>query len=328
MTFDWKGARWVWALSALALAGCNQSPEDFCKSKVEQVCQVAAGCCSSSAKFDDTACAVQASEGCEKTFQVEKVHAGDVVFDSGAADTCYGSIETCDDLQGKTQPTLDRIKACNNVLTGYRPAGAGCEDSTQCKKDGGDYPTCYGFNGNKLCAKAVLSDDACSFSLDTLELHVCGPDKYCDIPTKTPDAGQPPTKQGLEFSGTCKPYPGQGEKCAMTGQQACADGLYCKGGACEAQKGMGEACMGFGDECKDGLQCQPNGGMGGVCTSLETDGPYCYKPPVCGDGFCDAPLEDPQSCSKDCGKGGNNCGDGVCDPEETPETCPLDCAKP
>ncbi|MDY6974404.1 MAG: hypothetical protein SV775_19135, partial [Thermodesulfobacteriota bacterium] len=45
----------------------------------------------------------------------------------------------------------------------------------------------------------------------------------------------------------------------------------------------------------------------------------------CGDGICD-PDEDPQSCPQDCGTQGF-CGDGVCDQAigEDPITCPLDC---
>jgi len=47
---------------------------------------------------------------------------------------------------------------------------------------------------------------------------------------------------------------------------------------------------------------------------------------VCGDGKCD-PTESPQTCAVDCGvtPGGSMCADGTCDANESAKTCPMDC---
>lgn len=49
------------------------------------------------------------------------------------------------------------------------------------------------------------------------------------------------------------------------------------------------------------------------------------SPPVCGDGTCTAPFEDPNRCCEDCGA----CGDGVCCSAkgETEITCNNDCGR-
>lgn len=145
----------------------------------------------------------------------------------------------------------------------------------------------------------------------------------------------------------------------------CNDGLYCNGtetcadGACQAGRPPacddGEFCTGteFCDEVND--TCASTGdpcGSGTVCTeATET----CDLP-NCGNGLCDE-GEDCTTCSADCdsGAGGGTCGacfkgkcdgvchpvkegpecadcapswccgDGVCEGDETVDTCPLDC---
>ncbi|MFH2009483.1 MAG: hypothetical protein ABI333_23020 [bacterium] len=46
------------------------------------------------------------------------------------------------------------------------------------------------------------------------------------------------------------------------------------------------------------------------------------EPPSCGDGVC-APSESPQSCAADCAVA--SCGDGQCDAWESVSSCPSDC---
>ncbi len=46
-------------------------------------------------------------------------------------------------------------------------------------------------------------------------------------------------------------------------------------------------------------------------------------PPYCGDGACNGD-ETPETCPEDCGAQ-PYCGDDICNGEETPETCPEDC---
>lgn len=47
--------------------------------------------------------------------------------------------------------------------------------------------------------------------------------------------------------------------------------------------------------------------------------------PRCGDGACNAFLEDCRLCSADCGACAGTCGDFVCDPSESKAMCPGDC---
>lgn len=315
-------------MCALGALGCYTDPEDFCKSKVESVCNVLAGCCNSKSTFDMEDCKLSGSSSCMSAYNVQGVHAGDIVFDPGAADSCIGSINSCDDLTTASKATDDRVKACGNALTGYRPAGSACGSSSDCAKDGGDFPYCY---QNTICAKAVFSQDTCGFSLENYEFHTCVSGKYCDPDEKKFDPAAPPTAQSLEFTGTCKAYPGKGGKCVPDGNQpiACAEGYYCdynqmdpKLSVCAAQKGAGAACN-FDGACKADLACLP-GPMGdAVCTETkaqEVNGPYCFVPAKCGDGVC-ADGES-ASCPQDCVQ----CGDGVCDTNANePASCPIDC---
>lgn len=315
-------------MCALGALGCYTDPEDFCQSKVEQICNVLEGCCTSKSKFDMEECKLSISASCNNSYNVAGVHAGEVVFDPGAADSCAGSIDSCDDIAGASKLTDDRVKACGNVLTGFRPAGSACGGNSDCAKDGGDFPVCY---QGTLCAKAILAQDTCGFSLENYELRSCVQGKYCDVADKTYSPSDPPTAQALEFTGTCKDYPGKGGKCVLADNKTipCADGLYCAfdfmdptASTCAARKGAGAACN-DDNECKTDLFCISNGMGMSVCTDVgaqAADGPFCFVPAKCGDGVC-ANGED-NTCPQDC----TQCGDGTCDVNGgEPATCPNDC---
>lgn len=349
MKLGWMSGRLSAVVFAFGFLGCNQDPEDFCNSKVEEICKAVEGCCNSKSKFDMEDCRLSISQSCNGALDVEAVHAGDVVFDSGAASSCFPTIDSCDDITAQASPTDDQYKACNNMITGYRPAGAACGDSAQCAKDGGDFPVCY---AGKLCAKGIVSQDECGFSLETNELRVCTQGKYCDVDDKTFAPKDPPTPQELEFSGACKDYPGKNGKCLPDGMTpiACAEGYYCqfdladpKASTCQALKSKGQECD--GGNCKSGLTCEyDNATMKQTCVAVETNGPYCFTPPTCGDNICNDPAEDSGNCPEDCGaapgcgdgqcdfNGGEPatcpedcCGDGFCDPGETAQICAADC---
>lgn len=49
--------------------------------------------------------------------------------------------------------------------------------------------------------------------------------------------------------------------------------------------------------------------------------------PYCGDGVCEPP-ETPENCPEDCPSGEPYCGDGTCDPGENQYNCPEDCGYP
>src|SRR6185369_5954356 len=93
---------------------------------------------------------------------------------------------------------FDRNAACHNMITGSRPAGAGCNSSDECES-GGEYSACYGGlfggGGEGVCAEIVIADDKkCGFSFETGELRVCPDGTFCDISTVEPDASAPPSK--------------------------------------------------------------------------------------------------------------------------------------
>jgi len=65
------------------------------------------------------------------------------------------------------------------------------------------------------------------------------------------------------------------------------------------------------------------------CTPLcSPDSPASCAGPHCGDGVADGvadPFEDCRLCPADVGPCTGECGDYVCDPNESSATCPLDC---
>lgn len=316
------------ALFLPVFASCSHSPEGFCESWVEETCQAVTGCCDSDEKFDLEECRIALSSSCQQKVDVEKIHSGEHVFDQGAAKDCLGQIETCDDAAKVQKKTFEHDRACGLVITGFRPLGAACGSSDECQK-AGEYATCYtgiAASGNGgICAAVVLDDKkTCSFSFDTNELHVCPDQTYCDLSDLKPNPSDPPSTRAFVYSAPCKSYPAAGEKC--NNGVPCADGLYCKasgtGSVCTQRKAAGTSCTSQ-NECADGLSCLPDadGGVGTKCTKA-TNGLYCFTPPRCGDGNCDS-NETPTSCPKDCG-GGAVCGDGHCDLGET-VACPQDC---
>jgi len=98
----------------------------------------------------------------------------------------------------------------------------------------------------------------------------------------------------------------------------------CGNGICEEYEFYFNSC-GDCDSCGDGVcdewenpfDCPDD------CTGFPF---YLYGDIVCGDGICDYPFEDHDSCHHDCFYG-NLCGDDFCDPFEF-VTCPYDCPHP
>jgi hypothetical protein len=312
----------------LAAASCSKSPEGFCPGWAEDNCQVLSKCCTSDRKFDMQACLLSLSDICQSQVDVEAVHAGDEVFDKGAASTCLGALESCPSTATAAE-TWDHKAACSNMLTGFRPLGAACDKSTQCAK-AGEWAECWkggGTNNSGVCAKVVRDDKACSFTFDSQELHLCDEGLYCDLTGFTPNSADPPTDQAFEFAGTCKPPIAVGKPCGDNQYVPCAKGLYCayttgSTGACTARKSKGSTCN-SSNECADGLTCDYSGSGESTCQDATTSSNYCYVPSVCGDGHCDTD-ETASSCPQDCGGTPTNdcftcaCSDSASD---TPPGC-------
>lgn len=318
------------ALALLGTAGCDSAPESFCSGWVSDTCDAIAGCCKGGAKYDRGLCVVELSSYCEEATRVEDVHAGGIVFDSGAASDCFPSVDSCEDVGTANDPTFEQSLACNRMISGFRPVGAACQDDDQCVV-AGEYGACYqggGGLGGGICAEVEIAEGSCGFDVETNILTVCGDQQYCDVSAWVPDASKSPAVQAFEIKGTCKPFLDVGSVCEGAGVDIpCKKGLYCDFGGggpdavCQQEKGAGELCN-SSNECQPDLDCDFNG-TDFVCmvTTVQEGGPFCYVPPVCGDGVCG--FGENQSCAQDCGQQGF-CGDLICEGNE-PEFCPEDC---
>lgn len=311
---SWGG--WIAVGAILAASSCSKSPEGFCPGWAEDNCAVLTGCCAADHKFDKEACVLSLSDLCQSQVDVEAVHAGDEVFDKGAASTCLGALEACPTPSSAAE-TFDHKAACMNMVTGFRPVGAACDKSTQCAKTG-EWGQCYmGLaSGNTgVCAKVVRDDKVCSFTFDSLELHMCSDGLYCDLTGFSPNSADPPTDRAFQFAGTCKPPIAAGGVCGQNDYLPCAAGLYCAyttggAGACAPRKTKGSTCN-SAIECADGLTCDSSGTGGSTCQDGTTTSAYCYAPTVCGDGHCDSD-ETASSCPQDCGGSPSDCYTCAC----------------
>jgi hypothetical protein len=328
----WAGISLLFA-SVLTTGACSKSAEGFCQSWVEDTCKAIAGCCKAGKTYDEDECRLELSKSCLDTVDLEQIHSGERVFNAGAASECLGSVEKCADLDalGTNNLTYDRAKACKNIVTGFREPGSACSSDKECQQSG-EFAFCYEpGNGTGVCVNVVLDDAKCSFSFENNELHICPEGKYCDNAGFKPPASASPTSQEFEFSASCKPDVGAGGKCVDGDGHGlpCAKGLYCDttgatNATCKQRKAAGTACN-FSQECAEGLTCDANpSGNGETCQAASANGPFCFSPPVCGDGSCNG-NETPTSCPKDC-NGGGGCGDGFCDVSAGESAfCPEDC---
>lgn len=310
-------------LFAAAAPGCAQAPEDFCKDWAAKTCETLSGCCVDGATFDGNGCSVGLTKACEDALDTEGVHSGEVVFDPGAASACYRTLASCDDIDGFATPDDEVTKACGRMITGHRPPGSGCSSDSECEM-AGDFPLCH----DGVCAKGIIATDhVCSFSFDTLELHVCPAGEHCDTSGLDYDPQASPSHNQWEFSAPCVAPLGQGAACVDQNGDSlgdCAQGLFCdydfqtpENSTCTPTLPEGADCS-MGGVCGAGLSCQ--GGGNATCQKVQR--PYCWSPPVCGDGSCDD--GEFQSCPQDCG-GGGFCGDAFCDIDEDDVSCPEDC---
>src|SRR5262245_28747867 len=102
------------ALFLPLFSSCSHSPEGLCDGWAADTCQALTGCCQNGANFDPDGCKIALTESCQQQFNVEKIHAGEVIFSSGAAGDCLGTIETCDDVAKVGKQSFEHDKACAN----------------------------------------------------------------------------------------------------------------------------------------------------------------------------------------------------------------------
>lgn len=327
------------AFFALALAGaCSskddnaerdeelQSAEDFCAESVATTCAALAGCCANGTKFDAFECKRVNLATCFEAVGIKEVHSGAFKFDREAAARCLTPITSCPSAQSASkEPSQAEMIACNSVLTGFAPLGAGCTSSSDCAAVGeGAYPSCFrpaGSSVGGVCAKTMYSTDgSCGFFADSLEHRLCPEDKQCHIPLSAIPSADAQGKARFDIRGTCKPLAQVGQPCGPSeagDYLECAKGLNCKytgttQSVCAQPLTKGQACS-SSEECATALWCNPQTGL---CDDLpdspKQDGAYCYAASTAGDGG----LGDGGNCSPEnaaC-SAGTDCCSGVCDP--------------
>ncbi len=241
--------------------------------------------------------------------------------DTGPCQPCNPPDGNCDTLLGETCVTCPQDctddPCCGDGTCEAAETPSSCpQDCTSCKLSGGN---------------CDINSDCCS--------NICSLGTCADSP--------PACKPFLE-SGLCSPL----SLCTCTSPADCCSGS-CLGGYCR--------CVNDRSACTDSFQCCPGSiCLGGVCTSCGNSaceseyGENCQTCPqdccecgiggttvtayfgipglitfYCGDGTCNRPFEDGDSCPSDCPIF-SYCGDGFCANDngrnkETYSTCPADC---
>jgi hypothetical protein len=250
-------------------------------------------------------------------------------MDCGSSDPCAtlpngatctdGNACTAESCQnGKCQPmpmSCDDGNAC--TMDACSPAagcmhmvndGMACEDGNGCTQ--GDTCTASVCTaGSNVCSACVTSEDCNDNNPCTTE--VCGGDNVCKITFST---------GGLVCSdgNACT----QGDLCNGSGQcngmpLMCDDGNVCTSDMCDPQIGCTAVGIADGTTCTTGDLCSASACEASSCTVVQN---LCTGD--CGNGICD-PAETNQSCPKDCAPA--MCGNGVCEAGENSANCPPDC---
>ncbi len=192
----------------------------------------------------------------------------------------------------------------------------------------------------------------------------------CEGVTCQPSARTCPDGYQASCTNTCNPDTGQCSTCtpSCSGHtEYCGDGICNRnetssscsqdcgspggggggGGSANCTAGQTRQCGSDVGECSYGTEtCQSNstwgsctgsvGPHGEACNGRDddcdgvVDENVCPGGDLCGDGFCNG-NETSTSCPQDCSGNQTNqtyCGDGVCNGDETKSTCPQDCGSP
>lgn len=195
--------------------------------------------------------------------------------------------------------------------------------------DGGTVPggSCAGICGKYVQKAGCHCDNQCQQYGDCCgdyqSLCTGGPGKACG--NGKCDQGE--TSQSCPQD--CPPDPGEvvsciadkcpGEMKQCKNDKACASVIAC------VEKCNSNECA---NACAKGMdQQQLQQALGPILACGQKVGcvPGAPPQPVCGDGQCN-PGETPDNCPKDCGAPTKKyCGDGLCDATESATSCPADC---
>jgi hypothetical protein len=204
-----------------------------------------------------------------------------VTYDANAAAKCLEQVKALPKTCGALLPTgtvdapsgaLHLIDPCQSVYVGTKAVGEGCTSSLECAPNDKHFAYCN--PSSHQCEEVVAVIKGTCGESDG-KLYVCIPQGGDGIHVAACDGTQcmglahegdkcitqfTDTKcdEGLTcqstsggVDGTCVGFPKAGEAC-MSGQ--CAEGAYCDGTNCVAQKADGAACTG-GNECAAPNQC-------------------------------------------------------------------------
>ncbi|MDC0670933.1 FG-GAP-like repeat-containing protein [Nannocystis radixulma] len=127
------------------------------------------------------------------------------------------------------------------------------------------------------------------------------------------DCGEGP----CDHDGACEP-PEDANNCP---DDCDYDGV-CGDGTCQSPPENEQNCPDDCGPCDNDGACEPPENAQNCPNDCDYDG-------YCGDDFCTSPPETEENCPDDClpePTDGGECGNGVCDDNETPTSCPEDCA--
>ncbi|MBM4371486.1 MAG: hypothetical protein FJ098_07515, partial [Deltaproteobacteria bacterium] len=240
-----------------------------------------------------------------------------------------GTCQVCGDgACTGTEDSLSCCEDCGNCLAEGCPAVCECDEF--CCGNWDDW--C-----DVECSGTSCGDGVCQPCEDetTCAGDCAAPDPVCGDGICTADAG--------EDSHSCC------EDCGNCAAHGCGDICECDPFCCsDWDEWCDLECA--GTSCGDDI-CQP-------CETEDSCAEDCAAPdPFCGDGICTADAgEDATTCCEDCGNcsmrgcadvcvcdpfccaswdewcevecNGTSCGDGVCQPCETEDSCAVDCAAP
>ena len=165
------------------------------------------------------------------------------------------------------------------------------------------------------CAGKDCGDDGCGGSCgDCADPLVCSPDGTCEVVVVCGDGDCDAPDEDCQ---SCPADCGACTGCEETGKPGC-DGCVCEADVCSfmtycCQEAWSDNCAmvcellgecGCAPHC-DGKECGDDfcGGSCGECEGgfVCTPEGVCEESVVCGDGFCNTPEEDCQTCPEDCG---------------------------
>ena len=259
--------------------------KEFIDRYVAAFCGNLESCCQDSGyAFDENWCRSSFTSALQAELPRSDQHA--VVFDEKAAGRCVEAAMR----QSLTCGVEDNVdEACESVYKGTSAAGDACEFHLECDAPPGGGASCRNMDSDGVGVCEILyrgkEGDPCRMTVEGDESTASSSMQGTAICYK---------EDGLYCSEEtgCSAVNQIGRSCDY---DTCAIGAYCDSGACEARKGVGEACSDSW-ACVDGLVCMPDGTCGapkpaGAACTESTECEYECDNGVCvSEAFVSAPM--------------------------------------